>query len=214
MLRVPLVLLAALEALAFLGAPAIGAWLLRGEWPHGFKTGGIVYAAILSLSLLSLGLYSRRQRARLSGVLLRAFAAVLAGSAVAGLIAFLLPMLSIERGVFTRGRSPFGYLEALNAHLFLSANEEDVRGALQAGFPVSAERRKAASASVISTNGATRLTSSMRRHTAGVAAFRSACGMRMASPALLTSTSSRPCRCTTEATRSWIAASSARSAWW
>jgi 5'-nucleotidase len=43
--------------------------------------------------------------------------------------------LSIERGVFTRGRSPFGYLEALNAHLFLSANDEDVRGALQAGFP-------------------------------------------------------------------------------
>lgn len=100
MLRVPLVLLAGLEALAFLVAPAIGAWLLRGEWPRAFEKGGLVYAAILSLSLLSLGLYSRRQRARLSGVLLRAFAAVFAGSAVAGLIAFLLPWLSIERGVF------------------------------------------------------------------------------------------------------------------
>jgi 5'-nucleotidase len=43
--------------------------------------------------------------------------------------------LAIERGVFTRGRSPFGYLEALKANLFLSANEEDVRGALNAGFP-------------------------------------------------------------------------------
>ncbi|MEO8506980.1 MAG: 5'-nucleotidase [Betaproteobacteria bacterium] len=43
--------------------------------------------------------------------------------------------LSIERGVFTRGRSPFGYLEALKANLFLSANEEDVRAALIAGFP-------------------------------------------------------------------------------
>jgi 5'-nucleotidase len=43
--------------------------------------------------------------------------------------------LAIERGVFTRGRAPYAYLRALGAHLFLSANEEDVRGALAAGFP-------------------------------------------------------------------------------
>ena len=43
--------------------------------------------------------------------------------------------LAIERGVFTRGRAPFGYLEALKANLFLSANAEDVRSALTAGFP-------------------------------------------------------------------------------
>ena len=43
--------------------------------------------------------------------------------------------LTIERGVFTRGRSPYAYLKALGAHLFLSANEDDVRGALAAGFP-------------------------------------------------------------------------------
>lgn len=43
--------------------------------------------------------------------------------------------LSIERGMFTRGRSPYRYLDALGAHLFLSMNEADVRAALQAGFP-------------------------------------------------------------------------------
>ena len=43
--------------------------------------------------------------------------------------------LAIERGVFTRGRAPYSYLNALGAHLFLSANEDDVRGALAAGFP-------------------------------------------------------------------------------
>jgi 5'-nucleotidase len=43
--------------------------------------------------------------------------------------------LSIERGVFTRGRAPWSYLHALGAHLFLSANEHDVRAALEAGFP-------------------------------------------------------------------------------
>ena len=43
--------------------------------------------------------------------------------------------LSIARGVFTRGRAPFRYLRPLNANLFLSANADDVRDALNAGFP-------------------------------------------------------------------------------
>ena len=43
--------------------------------------------------------------------------------------------LTIERGVFTRGRSPYRYLDALRANLFLSANEQDVMGALDARFP-------------------------------------------------------------------------------
>ena len=43
--------------------------------------------------------------------------------------------LSVERGVFTRGRPPFQYLEPYKAALFLSANSDDVRDALAAGFP-------------------------------------------------------------------------------
>jgi 5'-nucleotidase len=43
--------------------------------------------------------------------------------------------LKLERGVFTRGRSPYRYLDALRANLFLSANEQDVMGALDARFP-------------------------------------------------------------------------------
>jgi 5'-nucleotidase len=43
--------------------------------------------------------------------------------------------LDVERGVFTRGRPPFGYLDPLKASLFLSANADDVRAALVAGFP-------------------------------------------------------------------------------
>ena len=43
--------------------------------------------------------------------------------------------LKLERGVFTRGRNAYHYLEALHANLFLSANEDDVRGALEASFP-------------------------------------------------------------------------------
>src|SRR5690606_9419894 len=43
--------------------------------------------------------------------------------------------LPIERGVFTRGRSPWQYLRPLGAHLFLSANDADVRSALASGVP-------------------------------------------------------------------------------
>ena len=43
--------------------------------------------------------------------------------------------IALQRGVFSQGRSPYGYLRPLRAHLFLSANAEDVRQALAAGFP-------------------------------------------------------------------------------
>ncbi len=43
--------------------------------------------------------------------------------------------LPVSRGVFTRGTPPFKYLAPLGAHLFLSANSDDVRSALMAGFP-------------------------------------------------------------------------------
>ena len=43
--------------------------------------------------------------------------------------------LPIQRGVFTRGESPWRYLKPLNANLFLSTNETDVRSALAAQVP-------------------------------------------------------------------------------
>jgi 5'-nucleotidase len=43
--------------------------------------------------------------------------------------------LTIQRGVFTRGQSPWRYLRPLSANLFLSTNETDVRSALAAGVP-------------------------------------------------------------------------------
>jgi 5'-nucleotidase len=43
--------------------------------------------------------------------------------------------LALERGVFTRGRNPYRYLDSLKANLFLSANEQDVMSALDAKVP-------------------------------------------------------------------------------
>lgn len=42
--------------------------------------------------------------------------------------------LDISRAAFTSGVSPFGYIPAFGVHLFLSANADDVRNALAAGF--------------------------------------------------------------------------------
>jgi 5'-nucleotidase len=42
--------------------------------------------------------------------------------------------LDIERAVFTRGESPFRYVPAFGVHLFLSADPNDVRTALEAGY--------------------------------------------------------------------------------
>lgn len=42
--------------------------------------------------------------------------------------------LDITRAAFTGGESPFDYARALGAHLFLSANAEDVRQALDSGM--------------------------------------------------------------------------------
>ncbi|MEY3062746.1 MAG: hypothetical protein RI994_1998 [Pseudomonadota bacterium] len=43
--------------------------------------------------------------------------------------------LSIQRGSFTRGQSPWRYLKPLTANLFLSTHLSDVRAALDAGVP-------------------------------------------------------------------------------
>ncbi|OHX34537.1 5'-nucleotidase [Methylomonas sp. LWB] len=43
--------------------------------------------------------------------------------------------LNITRAAFTSGVSPYAYISAFGAHLFLSANGDDVRKALDAGCP-------------------------------------------------------------------------------
>jgi 5'-nucleotidase len=55
--------------------------------------------------------------------------------------------LNVQRGVFTRGQPPWRYLLPLQANLFLSANEADVRAALAAGVPAARVYPQAARAS-------------------------------------------------------------------
>lgn len=46
--------------------------------------------------------------------------------------------LDITRAGFLSGKSPYTYIPAFNVSLFLSANEEDVRNAIEAGYPAGA----------------------------------------------------------------------------
>lgn len=43
--------------------------------------------------------------------------------------------LNISRAAFMEGKSPYGYIPAFNASLFLTANEEDVMKAIEYGYP-------------------------------------------------------------------------------
>lgn len=60
--------------------------------------------------------------------------------------------LDLTRGVFTRGRPPFRYLVPLHANLFLSANAEDVRNAINAGFPAATVYPESAKSAELSPN--------------------------------------------------------------
>ncbi|SFO40146.1 5'-nucleotidase [Cohaesibacter marisflavi] len=43
--------------------------------------------------------------------------------------------LEISRAAFLQGKSPYAYIPAFNASLFLSANKQDVKNAIDAGYP-------------------------------------------------------------------------------
>lgn len=43
--------------------------------------------------------------------------------------------LTISRAAFTEGKSPYKYIPAFNASLFLTANEDDVKKAIASGYP-------------------------------------------------------------------------------
>jgi len=54
--------------------------------------------------------------------------------------------LPISRGAFVRGASPYPYLDSLHAILFLSANNDDVKKALERGIPAARVFARAAGA--------------------------------------------------------------------
>ena len=94
-----LVWLAALEAAAFFCAPLVASALLPVGLtsPLDVLMDMAVFGGTIFLGFTAMGLYSRRQRARLSGVLVRAVAAILAGVAAVAVWSYVVPTLSLPR---------------------------------------------------------------------------------------------------------------------
>ena len=105
-LKVPVVLLALIEAALFIFAPYQAAALRFGSavadnvtptgqlWPTA-----VLFSAVTVLSLFAMGLYTTRQRSTRTGMVLRIVAGVLNAAALSALLYYLVPNLEIGRGM-------------------------------------------------------------------------------------------------------------------
>ena len=89
-------------------------------WPRAS-----LFAAVLLLSLASLGLYQLRQRTRFTGILVRLLIAVLLAQAMIALVFYVVPSLFVGRGVVALA-GVFAFLGlALVRFVFLHIADED-----------------------------------------------------------------------------------------
>lgn len=102
----PLLVLGAVEGVLLFASLYLGA-LIRFDFRFSdivtdlgeLQPRAAVFAAVMLTTLLSLGLYSSRQRARVLGMLLRVAAAILAGAVAVTLVFYIFPNLYTGRGV-------------------------------------------------------------------------------------------------------------------
>lgn len=104
--QLPLALLALVDALIFFGAPyaatgfgldSILDWLGVSSVPS--VAASLVFATAMFLTMAAMGLYNARQRSRLTGLLARVAASILAGMVVTAVVLYLLPQLRFGRNV-------------------------------------------------------------------------------------------------------------------
>ena len=124
----PLVLLAIIELVAFAIAPILGARLLWGGGWHEEQVVGwplLLYALLNSIAIGATGLYHRRQRNRFIGVLVRVGVAIVAGSAVVGLVSYLLPDAAVPRSVLVASGLVSGVLLSFARFVFEHVVDEE-----------------------------------------------------------------------------------------
>jgi sugar transferase (PEP-CTERM system associated) len=97
--RAPLVLLAVLELATLMVVPSLARLFVTGGTWEAPWLPSVAYAFVHLVALTSMGLYSRRQRARLIEIMLRVAAAIALGAAGVVVISFLLPVLQLDRWV-------------------------------------------------------------------------------------------------------------------
>lgn len=109
--HVSIVVLTVIDAAIFFAALLIAYWVRFHTWhptaPISARNTlwpcAAIFAAVNLVSLLALGLYSARQRARTSGVFVRLVAAVTAALLVNAAILYVVPQLWLGRGVLILG---------------------------------------------------------------------------------------------------------------
>lgn len=124
----PLFILAAIELAIFAVAPVVGARLLwRGGWYLDLLAGWplVSYALLNSLALGATGLYHRRQRNRLIGVIVRVGVAIAGGSAAVGLMSYLLPDAAVPRSVLLAAGVIAGTMISFARLVFEKVVDED-----------------------------------------------------------------------------------------
>ena len=100
--QLPLALLALVEAVVFFFAPTAAVLLaakagVPQDTPAFMWLRGLIFAAVMFISMTAMGLYNARQRSRLTGVLARVAASVFGSAMMIAILAYLFPEISVSR---------------------------------------------------------------------------------------------------------------------
>ncbi len=103
-LRLPILLVAAVEVLVFMAGPYVAAALVPEAWQGGIGLSdpklwhrSVLFAAAALLCLAATGLYDARQRSSLGGIVLRIAAGVTGVLALTAIVSYLVPSLALDR---------------------------------------------------------------------------------------------------------------------
>lgn len=130
---IPFLMLGAVEFLLFMSSVYIAAWLWpMSDYSETVPVAGetvwlkaLVFAVQLLLAQISLGLYQRRFRYAITGMILRIGIGFAASAVSLTLLYYLLPMLVLERGVFLLSFLAAAILVTTTRVLFIQSIDKD-----------------------------------------------------------------------------------------
>ena len=103
-LRLPILLVAAVEVLVFMAAPYVATAFVPDAWQGGIGLDdphlwhrSLLFAAAALLCFTATGLYDTRQRSSLGGIFLRVIAGVLGVLVLTAILSYLVPSLALDQ---------------------------------------------------------------------------------------------------------------------
>ena len=130
---VPFLLLGVMEfslfaASVYLGAYAYAQLFLDGGMPNFdlLWSKALTFSLVMMLAMVAMGLYQRRFRFAMAGMLLRIISALLGGGAALALIYYALPFLALGRGVLAVAVTIAAIFILLNRVIFMKTLDQDL----------------------------------------------------------------------------------------